>query len=218
MKIIFLVGHISLYAVFFQRVQNFKGGCLGRAVQNHNIPKFNGAISFAVAHKFFRRNQLMNFPRDKSHFNFNILAVVVALSFYVKKFGAFVKIIRARLVARAELQLRRCVVVNFRRLLIHQPLKNFIHRADNFFPTAEIFRQVDTAIRIHFIFEVRRIDEAETINRLLNVADTKNIVAARNFLDNRLLHAVCILIFVNHDEFKFVAIGGGDFGRVVENL
>ena len=37
-------------------------------------------------------------------------------------------------------------------------------------------------------------------------------------MDNRLLHAVCVLVFVDHDEFKFFAVSGGDFGRGVENL
>ena len=37
-------------------------------------------------------------------------------------------------------------------------------------------------------------------------------------MNNRLLHAVCILIFVNHDEFELAAISGDNFGRGVENF
>ena len=147
-------------------------------MQNNNIPKLHGAIALSVAHEFFRRNQLMNLASNETHLKFNVLALIVAFGLYVEEFRTLVKEVIASLVACAKLEPCRRVVVNLRCPSIHQPLKDFIDRRNNLFPTAKVLRQIYTAIGIHLVLEVRRVDEPEPINRLLNVADEEQIIAA----------------------------------------
>ena len=220
LKIFFLVGHEGGHSEFFQRVEDFKCLRLRRTVQNHDVAQLQRSAGVAVANEFARRKEFMNFVRNETHFKRNALVVVVSVApgLDVVKFGAFVEKFFAAVVACAILQSRRVVVVNFSHARIHQPLENFVDRRENLLTTAEIFRQVDTAeigVR-HFVAEVGGVDEAETVNRLLDVADEKQIIAARNFLDNRFLHSVGVLIFVDHDEFEFAAVSGSDVGRGVE--
>ena len=63
-----------------------------------------------------------------------------------------------------------------------------------------------------------RVGVAEAVNRLLNVTDGEKVVGADDFADNFFLHAVGILILVDHDDAEFFAVSGGGSGIGVENF
>ena len=119
---------------------------------------------------------------------------------------------------RAALRLRRSadqprtrVVVDVSRARAHHRLKHLVDGRKDGFGRTEVFRQIDSRARLagecaEFFEEQPRLCLPEAIDRLLDVAHEKEIVPARDAGENRLLHAVAVLIFVHGNPAKLFAI------------
>ena len=97
-----------------------------------------------------------------------------------------------------------------------------IDRVDHAFPRAEIVSEVDADAvfapeTVAFFEEQRRLRHAEPVDRLLDVAHKEQPSRPRNAVQDRFLQAVAVLVFVDDDRLKLVAVLRGDL-VIFQNL
>ena len=107
------------------------------------------------------------------------------------------------------------IVLNLHRPAVHDLVENEIDRREHLGAAAEVLLHRDELIlvlrlrlfRIRIVLGLKeiRVSEAEAVDALLDIADGKTIVLAGNEVENRLLHAVRILVFIDHDDRVFFA-------------
>ncbi len=120
----------------------------------------------------------------------------------------------AGLIVLARMQRGRVIIGELHRLFDHDLREDEVDGREHFGTAAEVLRKVDTRTRlwvlwIRFIFFVEelRVREAETVNALLDVADDEEIrrLLPRDEVHDGLLHAIRVLIFIDHDLVIFFA-------------
>ena len=105
---------------------------------------------------------------------------------------------------------------------LHDRRKHGVDRVDHGFSGAEIVPEIDArprfAVKIAAFFQKQfRLRHAEAVDRLLDVADKEERVLRRDAVQDRFLHAVAVLIFVDDDGGKPRAVLRGDL-VVLQNL
>ena len=117
-------------------------------------------------------------------------------------------------IERRKVQRRGIVVCKLHRLGRHELREDPVHSREHARAAAVVLREVDACILLAqgrilalLLEEELRVGKTEAIDALLDVADGKEVVITRDEGENRLLHAVRVLILVNHDFLILLAQG-----------
>ena len=117
-------------------------------------------------------------------------------------------------IERRKVQRRGIVVCKLHRLGRHELREDPVHSRKHARTAAVVLREVDACILLAqgrilalLLEEELRVGKTKAIDALLDVADGKEVVITRDEGENRLLHAVRVLILVNHDFLILLAQG-----------
>ena len=117
-------------------------------------------------------------------------------------------------IVRRKVQRRGIIVCKLHRLGRHELRKDPVHSRKHTRAAAVVLREIDASIHLAqgrilalLLEEELRVGKAKAIYALLDVADGEEVVITRDERENRLLHAVRVLILVNHDFLILFAQG-----------
>ena len=198
--------------------------------QHRNIPKGNGSVFPSHKHHIPRFNKSCNTPGDMLCFQFKALQLCSSALSFCPGFCSFLfpgqdniqfhracqgACARRRLrVSRAGIELALVIIVDFHGLLAHKLIKKEIDRREYLRPTAEILPHGNQLILIPparlqgkgFILPLEQmgVRQTETVDALLDITDDEAAAGRCNQREDGLLHAVRILVLVNHDFLEFM--------------
>ena len=208
---------------------------LRRAQEDHDVAVSQRMPAPAVVHDIFLGDQFCDAPRDKVRLHLEF-AELLAAFFLPLLFFLFIRAVgvvdaqqvqlhgrgkgfpaRERVEFAPRIQARLLVVRNIDGGLRHDLRKYVIDGFEHFGAAAEILRHRDerslrrpAAVRAIGLLKEDGIGKAESIDALLDVADDKAVVPARDLPQNPLLQAVRILILIHHDGVKMPLKLDGD--------
>ena len=199
--------------------------CLGRAQQDDNIPGRDRTqrARVLVGHREALVQQLPNAPRREPRLKRGLVRRVVVLAevrrVHEQHLGLVARVIRVRVVVRAEVQGLAVGILQVAHGLAHDSRKQVVARAQHRRARAEVLSEYHAArlavlrrvrVRKRTVFgqEDGRVSQPEPVNALFDITHHEQVgLVPGQRTEDRVLHGIRVLILVHRDLGK--ALGQG---------